>query len=91
MVKHVCMHPKGSVLSEATTLVVPPTMSRWLHSRRAGGRGGYIHVQPPVVVVLKSTSDLVNEAMTLEQETYEPPLVGMHSIHSWKIEVRPWD
>ena len=65
MAKHVRTHPQGSASSEAATLqlFLPPR------------HGGYIHVQPPVVVVLKSTSDLVNEAMALEQETYEPPLV----------------
>jgi hypothetical protein len=82
MSKHLRTHPKGSVSSEAASLQL------FLPARH----GGYIHVQPPIITVSKSTSDLVNETIALDRETYEPPLVDntdWRTLHPF-LEISGW-
>jgi hypothetical protein len=84
MNNHMRLHhpnPKVSVFAEAAFL------QTFLFPRH----GGYIHVRPIVVEALKLTSDLVNEAIAADQETYEPALIDndWRAIHPF-LEISGW-
>ena len=82
MAKHLSNHPKESAVSEVATLQL------FLPAQHSG----YIHVRPAEPTSTKSTSDLVDEAMALDRETYEPALIDntdWRSIHPF-LEISGW-
>ena len=83
MNKHLRTHPRGSALSE------PATLQLFLPASHSG----YIHVQPVESTDAKSASDLVDEAIAIDRETFEPALIDntdWRTIHPF-LEISAWN